>query len=115
MPNVTEAPVINEFYVARSRYVQKEDPEQPDELGDFAIVNALELLNKGEGTFLRKPAFEARNYAVGELKFIQENFCEAYGSIEVWEYFKKLTEQAAKQLQKAKDLQLKNLESPVAK
>ena len=29
---------------------------------------------------------------------------------EVWEYFKKLTEQAAKQLMKAQNLQLKNLE-----
>ena len=48
VPSVTGAPVINEFHAARSRYVQKEDedPEQPDELGDFAIVNALELLNK---------------------------------------------------------------------
>ena len=110
VPNTTGAPVINEFYVARSRYVQKEEPEEPDELGDFAIVNALELLNKKEGAFLRKPAFEARNYAAGELAFIQENFAEAYGSLEVWEYFKKLTEQAAKQLMKAKNLQLKNLE-----
>ena len=99
--------MINEFYVARSRYVQKEDPEQPDELGDFAIVNALELLNKGEGAFLRKPAFEARNYAAGELKFIQENFCEAYGSIEVWEYFKKLTERLQNSFRKLRICSLK--------
>ena len=110
VPNVTGAPVINEFYVARSRYVQKEDPEQPDELGDFAIVNSLDLLNKEEGAFLRKPAFEARNFAAGELAFIQENFSEAYGSIEVWEYFKERSEQAEKQLMKAKELQLKHLD-----
>ncbi len=49
------------------------------------------------------------------LSSFRKTSVKPYGSIEVWEYFKKLTEQAAKQLQKAKDLQLKNLESPVAK
>lgn len=41
VPSVTGAPVINEFHAARSRYVQKKDPEQPDEPGDLAMVNFL--------------------------------------------------------------------------
>ena len=41
----------NEFHAARSRYVQKKDPEQPDELGDLAMVNFLAGEFSGVGTF----------------------------------------------------------------
>ncbi|WP_406043495.1 hypothetical protein [Succinimonas sp.] len=56
VPNVTGAPVINEFYAARSRYVQKKDPEQPDELGDLAMVKFLvsALLNNEVRSFPQK-------------------------------------------------------------
>ena len=48
--------MINEFHAARSRYVQKEDSEQPDELGDFAMVKFLvsALLNNEVRSFLKK-------------------------------------------------------------
>ena len=53
MPNVTGSPVINEFHAARFRYVQNKDPEQPDELGDLAMVNFLlsALLNNEVRSF----------------------------------------------------------------
>ena len=56
VPSVTGAPVINEFHAARSRYVQKEDPEQPDEPGDLAMVNFLvsALLNNEVRSFPQK-------------------------------------------------------------
>ena len=56
VPSVTGAPVINEFHAARSRYVQKRDTEQPDELGDLAMVNFLvsALLNNEVRSFHQK-------------------------------------------------------------
>ncbi len=56
VPNVTGAPVINEFQAARFRYVQKKDPEEPDELGDLAMVNFLvsALLNNEVWSFPQK-------------------------------------------------------------
>ena len=56
VPSVTGAPVINEFHAARSRYVQKKDPEQPDEPGDLAMVNFLvsALLNNEVRSFPQK-------------------------------------------------------------
>ena len=59
------------------------------------------------GVFPRKPAFEAGNYAAGVLAFIQENFADGHGSIEVREYFRERAEKAAKQLEKARSLQFK--------
>ncbi len=52
------------------------------------------------GVFPRKPAFEAGNYAAGVLAFIQENFADGHGSIEVREYFGERAEKAEKRLEK---------------